>query len=317
METKRSVARLVAVPARARFIALTAAACSLVGRGADAQRTRFADRDGRARIDTTFAFDRRGTVSLSVGGGEIIVRGWSKAEMQVRAVSDNENIRFDVSSNRVSLDLARGRGGDTRFEVTVPQGVRVVARSGSGDISIRGTKGEVEVHTQGGDVDLEDVANRLDANLFSGELRARAVSGDIDIGTLSGDIDLDDLRGNIDVHTTSGEIRMRNVTSKLVRAKTTSGGVLYAGTIDPAGRYDLVAHSGDVSLAIPRDASAQLTIATWSGEIESDFPMTLKPGEHGIGSTTTKRFTFDIGGGAARITAETFSGDITIRRTGR
>jgi DUF4097 and DUF4098 domain-containing protein YvlB len=311
---RRSSAKLVEGHGRTRLVALAAVACSLFGRGAEAQRARFADRDGRARIDTTFTFDRRGTVSLSVGSGQIIVRGWAKDEMQVHAVSDNDNMRFDVSPSQVSLELARGRGGDTRFEVTVPQGVRVVARAGSGDISIRGTKGEVEVHAQSGDIELEDVANRLDASLLSGDLRARTVSGEVDIGTMGGDVELDDVRGNVDVHTTSGDIGLRNVTSKLVRAKTTSGSVLYTGIIDPAGRYDLVAHSGDVSLVIPRDASAQLTIATWSGEIESDFPMTLKPGEHGIGSTTTKRFTFDIGGGAARITAETFSGDITIRR---
>jgi DUF4097 and DUF4098 domain-containing protein YvlB len=300
----------------ARVAATVAVAIGVAG-SAEGQRTRFTDRDGRSRIDTTFAFDRRGTLSLSVGGGDIIVRGWAKNEIQVHATSDNNNIRLDVSTTRVSLDLVRSRGGDTKFEVTVPQGVRVVARVGSGDISIRGTKGEVEVHSQSGDIELEDVAGRLDANALSGEFRARAIVGDIDIGTLGGDIELDDVRGTVDVHTTSGDIRLRNVSSNLVRTKTTSGSIVYTGVIDPAGRYDFVAHSGDVNLSIPRDASAQVTVATWSGEIESDFPMTLKPGEHGIGSTTTKRLTFDIGGGAARITAESFSGDITIRRTGR
>jgi DUF4097 and DUF4098 domain-containing protein YvlB len=284
---------------------------------ADGQRTRFVNRDGRSRIDTTFAFDRRGSVSLSVGAGDIIVRGSTRNEVQIHATSDNDNIRLDASTMRVSLDLVRGSGGDTKFEVTVPQGVRVVARVGSGDISIRGTKGEVEVHSQSGDIELEDLAGRLDANALSGELRVRTIVGDVDIGTLGGDIELDDVRGNVDVHTTSGDIRLRNVTSKLVRTNTTSGTILYSGVIDPAGRYDFVSHSGDVNLSIPRDASAQVTVATWSGEIESDFPMTLKPGEHGIGSTTTKRLTFDLGGGAARITAESFSGDITIRRTGR
>jgi DUF4097 and DUF4098 domain-containing protein YvlB len=298
----------------ARFAALALIGCFAAGQ-AQAQRLRASD--GRARIDTTFSFDRRGAVSLSVGSGNIVVRGWTRNDIQVRATSDIDNIRFDVSPTRVSLDLVRGRGGDTRFEVTVPQGVRVVARVGSGDISIRGTKGEVEVHSQSGDVELEDVAGRLDMNSFSGGLRARTIAGDVEIGTLSGGLELDDVRGSIDVHTTSGDIRLRNSTSKQVRVRTTSGTMLYSGVVDPAGRYDFVTHSGDVSLAIPADASAQLTIATWSGEIESDFPMTLKPGVHGIGSTTTKRFTFDLGGGAARITAESFSGDITIRRTGR
>ena len=52
-----------------------------------------------------------------------------------------------------------------------------------------------------------------------------------------------------------------------------------------------------------------------SGSIDSDFPITLKPGEHGIGSS--KRFTFEIGKGDARVSAESFSGDITIRSAGR
>ena len=299
--------------------ATSLAALALIGSAAagnvEAQRLRASD--GRSRIDTTFAFDRRGAVSLSVGVGTIIVRGSTRSDIQVHATSDNDNVRLDVSPARVTLDLVRARGGDTRFEVTVPQGVRIVARVGSGSISIRGTKGEVEVHAQSGDVEVEDVAGRLDVNAFSGDLRARTVVGDVEVGMLSGNIELDDVRGNVDVHTTSGDIRLRNTTSKLVRARTTGGSVLYSGVVDPAGRYDFVTHSGDLSLAIPQDVSAQLTIATWSGEIDSDFPMTLKPGEHGIGSTTTKRFTFDLGGGAARITAESFSGDITIRRAGR
>ena len=70
-----------------------------------------------------------------------------------------------------------------------------------------------------------------------------------------------------------------------------------------------------VALLIPAGTGAQLTVATYTGSIDSDFPITLKPGEHGIGAT--KRFTFDIGKGDARISAESFSGDITIRSKGR
>jgi hypothetical protein len=54
-------------------------------------------------------------------------------------------------------------------------------------------------------------------------------------------------------------------------------------------------------------------VSTYNGSIESDFPMTLKPGEQGGG----RRFTFEIGKGDARISAESFSGDITIRSKGR
>jgi DUF4097 and DUF4098 domain-containing protein YvlB len=126
-----------------------------------------------------------------------------------------------------------------------------------------------------------------------------------------------DLRGNVEIGPVSGDVELRGVTAKQVRAKTTSGDVTFDGLIDPAGRYELATHSGDVRLHVQRDASAQLTVETWNGGVTSEFPITLKPGEHGIGSGNAKRFTFAIGGGAARISAETFSGDITISSNGR
>ena len=56
----------------------------------------------------------------------------------------------------------------------------------------------------------------------------------------------------------------------------------YDGTIDAAGRYELTTHSGDIGLHIPREANAQLTVSTWSGSIDSQFPIVLKPGEQAV-----------------------------------
>jgi len=182
---------------------------------------------------------------------------------------------------------------------------------------VRGTHGQVEVRAQNGDIDVDDVTSRLDINSFSGDFVGSNVSADVQVGTISGSVRLTDVRGSIEIGTVSGDIDLRGVTAKLVRGKTTSGDVTFDGLIDPAGRYELVTHSGDVRLHIPKDASAQVTVATWNGGVNSQFPITLKPGEHRIGASTTKRFNFEIGGGAARINAETFSGDITIMSDGR
>jgi DUF4097 and DUF4098 domain-containing protein YvlB len=284
---------------------------------AQRDRARFQS-DDRSRVDTTVAFDKSGSVTVSAGGGDIVITGWSRDQVQVHAASDEGNIRFDASASRLNLELTgRSRGSDARLELSVPYGVRVLARTQSGDVSVRGTRGEVEAHAQSGDIVIEDVTKRLDVNTLSGDITASNVSGDVEIGSINGDVKITDLRGDAEISTVSGDVAIHGVTSKLVRAKTTSGDVTFDGTIDPAGRYELVAHSGDVRLHVPRDASAQLTVSTWNGEISSDFPITLKPGEHGIGSASTKRFTFSIGGGAARITAETFSGDVTISANGR
>jgi DUF4097 and DUF4098 domain-containing protein YvlB len=72
-----------------------------------------------------------------------------------------------------------------------------------------------------------------------------------------------------------------------------------------------------VRLRLPAAVGAQLSVSTFNGGIESDFPITLKPGEHGIGASQAKRLNFTLGQGSARILAETFSGDITLTSNGR
>ena len=285
---------------------------------AEGQRRRDYDRDYRSNVDTSFAFDRRGLVALTIGSGDIVVTAWDRDQIHVHATSESGGVRLDASSSRVTVDLTNryGGGGDSRFEVTVPIGVRIVARAQSGDIAISGTQGEVDARSQSGDIKIDDVANRLDIGTLSGDIEAHAISGDAQIKTVSGDIRVTDFKGDFEGESVSGSIELRNAVGRYIRSHTTSGDLVYEGSIDPSGRYELSAHSGDIRLGIPANASAQLSVSTWSGTLDSDFPITLRPGEHGIGSGQAKRFTFDIGGGAARISAETFSGDITISSRG-
>lgn len=273
------------------------------------------DREYESRVDSTFAFDKRGSVILNLGAGEIIVTSWNRDQIRVRAHSERSVVRMDATPTRLSLELTRTRGGDTRFEVTVPVGVRVNARATSGDISITGTKGSVEARTQSGDVTVEDVADLIDLTTYSGDIVARGLAGNVEISTLSGEVTVTDVRGDVEATSVSGDIDLRNVAARYVRAKSTSGDVSYDGAADTTGRYELGSHSGSVYLTIPQNTGALLTVATYSGSIDSDFPITLRPGEHGMGAS--KRFTFEIGKGDARISAESFSGDITIRSKGR
>lgn len=311
--------RLVLASAALGALVALVALSALVATDADAQQyRREPGRDYRSSVDTTFAFDPRGTAALTLGSGDIVVTAWSRDEIRVRASSESRNIRFDATPSRVLLELSNSyrSGGDTRFEVTVPVNVRVIARSQSGDISVSGTKGDVEARTQNGDITIENAGSRLDIVTLSGDVTARQLSGDVQIRTMNGDVSVTDLKGDFEAESVSGSIELRNAQGRFVRSHTTSGDVVYDGTIDANGRYELATHSGDVELSIPSSAGAQLSISTWSGAIESDFPITLKPGDHGIGAGQAKRFTFEIGNGAARITAESFSGDVTITSKG-
>ena len=291
-----------------RFLLLSPLLMAAVPAVTQAQR----GRDDERRIDTTFAFDRRGAVVLRVGGGgEIIVTAWNQDRVRVRATSEG-TIRLDATPARLALETIRGRGSDTRFEVTVPSGARVSARAVSGDISITGTRGGIDAFSQSGDVTVDDAGDMVDLRTVSGDIQARRLTGSIEIGTTSGDVTVSDARGDVEVSSVSGDVELRNIVGRFVRAKSTSGDLSFQGGVDAAARYEFASHSGGVYLTIPQNTGALLTVATYSGSIESDFPITLKPGEHGIG---TRRFTFEIGRGDARISAESFSGDVTIRTT--
>lgn len=272
-------------------------------------------RRGTDRIDTTVTIAAGGVVALSARRGDIVVTTGSGNTVHVRAATERGRLRFDASEHRVSLD-ASDAADDGRIEVTVPAGVRVTAQTMNGDVSVRGTGGDVSAHTQTGDVTVENASGHVDFNTLSGDITASQLKGTVSANSVSGDVSLTGVAGNVDVASVSGDLTLRNVTSQSVSAQTTSGEVTFDGSIDPAGRYQFTTHSGDVSLDIPAGASAQLTVSTWNGSIDSDFPITLQPGEHDIGVATSKRFTFTIGGGEARITAESFGGDIVIHHRG-
>jgi DUF4097 and DUF4098 domain-containing protein YvlB len=295
----------------ARYIFAAGALFAAAAPAAHGQRGR--DREEYAsRIDTTIAFSRTGTVEVQAAGGEIILSAWSRDQVRVRATSERSALRFDASPSQLSLGLRSGssRSRDARFELTVPVGVRIRAMTSSGDIRIAGSKGEVEARTQRGDIVVEEVGP-ADLTAFSGDVDASGINGGLRLRVLSGDVRVRQVTGDVELKTVSGEIDVRDARSRNVRIGSTSGHITFEGTIDPTGRYELQTHSGDVDLTLPANVGATLTVSTYSGGIESDFRLTLPPGQHG-----DKSFTFTLGSGGARITAESFSGDVNIRSRG-
>lgn len=297
----------------AALLALPAAAAP-----AHAQRDRDRDRDRErgSALDTTLAIGRNGALELTLHGGEIVVTAWDRQEVRIRARSDRGEIDLDASSSRISLDVdGHGHSGESRFEVQVPAGTRVLARAMSGDVSVRGTRSDVEARTLSGDVDVQDATTLL-AESVSGGVRASRIAGRTGASSVSGDVELSDIGGDVHAESTSGEIWLSNIRARLVRAESVSGGIEFSGTIDRAGRYEFTSHSGDITLALPADVGAQVGVETFNGEIQSDFPLRMEP-------TTDdrhrqRRLEFTLGSGGARITASTFSGSIDLERgTGR
>lgn len=289
---------------RAGLIALLAGALPVLAPAQD-----YAAR--QSQIDTVVPLEREGTVDLTIVSGRIRVTAWDRQDVKISAAIERGFVRLDASMSRVRLSVEgdRGRAGEARFEISVPRGARVLMNSVSGDLFISGTRGEVSAEAVSGDVEVSEVSRKLTVQTVSGSQMISNVSGDVRAGAVSGRIEMDGVSGDIEAESVSGRIVLLNARSRFVKAGSVSGRVAFSGPIDPAGRYEFESHSGSIRLAVPDDTGALLRVETFSGHVESDFPVTLQPNRSG-----QNRFEFQIGNGRARISAETFSGSINIIR---
>ena len=270
------------------------------------------DAERRQRIDTTFAFDATGSVSLGVLGGEIKVQGGGAGTIRIEASIERGWLDASMSRSRVSIEVRanRGRAGSAEYVLTVPPGTRVSASAVSGDIIIEGTGGEVTATSVNGDVTVRGSRRRLEATTVTGDLDVSDASGMLRLESVNSDILADGLIGELTAETVSGEIELRRSRLDAIRATTVAGDIQYDGPFAPRGSYRFETHAGDIDFGLPANAGASLSLETYSGDISSEFPLTLQPGQPG----RSRRMEFTLGAGGSRISAESFSGDITIRR---
>jgi DUF4097 and DUF4098 domain-containing protein YvlB len=274
---------------------------------------------GVTRVDTTVRLDRGGAVDLSLISGKIRVTGWDRSDVKIAASIESGRLRFDANSSRVSLSVddtddngRRGHGhnnvGDAQYDVSVPRGSRLILEAVSGDVIARGSRGEIEATSVSGDVDVSDGVRAVSAEAVSGSVHASQVNGNLRTETVSGDLRAENVSGNVQASSVSGVIQLVGIQSKDVRTETVSGDITYTGSIEPSGRYSFEAHSGTIRLNIPRGSGAQFSVETFSGDVSADVPITIPPHR----GRKEGRMEFTIGDGRARVTANTFSGEIVI-----
>lgn len=279
------------------------------GRGDDAM---------RIVLDTTYRFGPNGLLDAEQVSGEIAVGTWDRPEVRVRAWIERGRVLSELSSSRVRLRVegerdSRGNRklGDSRYEITVPAGTRVRAASVSGNVRVSGSGSEVEATSVSGDVAVSNAVGLASVTSVSGDVRIQRVRGDLTIRSVSGDVTVEDAEGDVRASSVSGDLNLLRLRSRSVTAKSTSGDVDFLGTIDGDGRYQFTTHSGDVRLSLADGVGADVSVRTFSGELDSAFPITLG----GRNRASARSMEFTLGNGGARITAETFSGDVTLRRS--
>jgi DUF4097 and DUF4098 domain-containing protein YvlB len=210
---------------------------------------------------------------------------------------------------RVRVKAYRGVPNAVDLEITIPADMDVDLGGTFLYIDIEGVTGEVTAETVHGDVMLRGGRGVIQLQSTQGTVECVDAEGRVSVGTLNGSLRLRNVTGEVTAETVNGSITAERVDASTVDFVTVNGRITYEGTVHDGGRYVVSTHNGDISFVVPQSTNATLSVSTFAGEFEADFPVTLTETSAG-----GKRFSFVMGSGSARVELESFGGTIRLRR---
>lgn len=158
----------------------------------------------------------------------------------------------------------------------------------------------------------DDYEMNLDKNDVNVEFQVEVPAGvDLDARTVNGDVTATGLSGLVKAITVNGSIEVS--TSGAATATTVNGSIEASmGSTSWDGGLSFNTVNGGITLTVPTGTSADVTMETLNGAIESDFPFTVQ-GRMGF---TRRRLEGQIGGGGEELELETVNGTIRLLSSG-
>jgi DUF4097 and DUF4098 domain-containing protein YvlB len=259
---------------------------------------------------------RSGDIIVRNGpAGSVTIRGkiyvgdhwlFGSRHTDVSEIEQHPPIRQD--GNAIHIDYVNVRDISVDYEITVPEDTTLRTRSGSGDQTVEGLRGNADLQSGSGDVRLSKLTGEIRLQTGSGNVRAREISGAVRGGAGSGDIELEETgSGDIDLHTGSGNITARGIHGGF-HGEAGSGDITAEGT-QTAG-WEIRTGSGNVHVRLPADAAFDANISTSSGTLDVNAPITMTV--QGRVNDSHKSINGKVRGGGPLLTLHTGSGDIQI-----
>lgn len=261
------------------------------GRGTE--RVEIAEEGGRTVVRVVLP--RRGR---NVDGSELEVRVPERRDLLVRTTSADATVGGVEGAVEV-----RSVSGEVRVDGR-PRSV--AARSRSGEVTLQVTSERAAVETTSGEIRVRGALRRaLEARSVSGDVTLSATTPEARVETVSGEIRLEGVTGRTDAKTVSGDmvVRGRGLQGEF---RSVSGDIRLDGDLDPAGTTTVNSHSGDVVLAMGGTRAADVSVATFSGEVDNGLANAQ------VTRSGDREWRLRTGRGGARVSVRTFSGDVRL-----
>lgn len=278
-----------------------------------------AEEDEDGRFEKRVTADPQGVVEVSNVAGTVIVRGWDRSEVDVRAEFEEDVERIDVVSEgkrtRIKVVLPRGskkRGNDREayLEIRMPEGSELDVGTVSAEIETHGVVGRQRLKSVSGDIGADLAAADVEVKTVSGDvvLRGRGRQTSVRASTVSGNLTLDRGAGAIDATTVSGDLIVELEPAKSVRVRTTSGDLSLSGRLEESAEVIAETVSGELTARLA-GSGFDYEVTSFSGDIDTCFKNKAEPmSEYGPGL----RLAGKHGNGRGTLRMKTMSGDVEL-----
>jgi len=266
-----------------------------------------------AHAESTELQVERGTsLLLELHSGTLIVQTWEKDVVEMQAWGDDE-IRIDLRKRgqrvRGTVSGEYGHPIEADIEVRVPEWMSLEVEGRDLECEIEAGDTEVEARVLGGDMLIQGGRGHVKVRSVHGSVTLRGTRGDIDVHATNEDIRMRDVEGDIIAESVNGDIRIEGAIATTAELVTTTGDILYDGSIMADGDYFFDTHHGDVRVSVPPETSALIEIETYEGEVENRG---AEIGEALVEVKRGREFRAELGQGEARVRIRTFSGDVEL-----
>lgn len=265
------------------------------------------------QLDSTVPVERGQRLAVHSFMGDIAVSAWDRNAVRIEGEPTGRT-RIEIGRTGATVEVRthgrRGPAGRMDLKITAPAWMPLDLSGVNTQVSVVGARGPVTVETVQGEIAVEGGEGLVSLQSVEGEVSLRRARGRIEVHSVNQDVAIAASSGDITAETVNGGIRLEGVEASALAASTVNGDIYYDGPVRNGGRYALSSHNGDLTLTVAEGTNAAVTVSTYNGEFESDFPVTLTEARRG------RRFAFTLGSGSAQVSLNSFQGSIRLVRPG-
>jgi DUF4097 and DUF4098 domain-containing protein YvlB len=207
-----------------------------------------------------------GVFELTNVNGSIEVDAWDKAQVEIRARKTTRGSAADLDRVQIAVDA---QPGEVAVRTLYPES--------------KGLDVTVEYRIR---VPAHVVLKRVET--VNGMVHARGVTGTGLLRSVNGNVELLEGAGRFDARSTNGNVRIE-------LNQLPSGSPISIETVN-----------GNVVLALPADADAELDILSMNGDFRSELPVMLR------GRLSSRDFHGELGRGGGLVKVRTVNGGIRV-----